>query len=395
MWRQLPRDLKILLASTILANIGGRMTRPFMPLYILALGGSVAQVGVFFTVNTLSAALLRPLGGWFSDAVGRIQAVAIGTVFSLAGTIGYALAPTWTWLLVAAIVMAFGRALVGPSFHAFTAESAPKGYAAQTFGLVNGLFNVCQVIGPLLGGWIIDHYALRAIFWVSAAFMGVASVLRILPAVGRAFRWRQVRLARLQAGFRGLFAGLVGGGLLTWLFVTDSVRDLGVNLYDNLQSVLVEQNGFDEAQIGLLFSMHAVVYLLVSLFGSRLADRWSMVGALSLSGLVHATGLAVLAQWTTPSVFWLYFAMTGIGLGLGDPAFDAFLARSTPRERLGLTFGMFQTAISILATPAPYLGSLLWESVSPISPFWGGAALMLVAGVLTWMTLRPLERDNL
>ncbi|MCB0033872.1 MAG: hypothetical protein KDE51_07630, partial [Anaerolineales bacterium] len=90
MWKNLPRDLKILLYSTILANTSGRMIDPFMPLYILALGGTVAQVGIFFTVNTLAAALMRPAGGWFSDAIGRVQAVAIGGVFSLLGFAGYA-----------------------------------------------------------------------------------------------------------------------------------------------------------------------------------------------------------------------------------------------------------------------------------------------------------------
>ncbi|MCP4423475.1 MAG: MFS transporter, partial [Chloroflexi bacterium] len=81
------------------------MFRPFMPLYILALGGTVTEVGVFFTVNTASAALLRPVGGWFSDAAGRLQAVGIGTVFGLAGFIGYALSPSWEWLLISAITL--------------------------------------------------------------------------------------------------------------------------------------------------------------------------------------------------------------------------------------------------------------------------------------------------
>jgi MFS family permease len=92
-WSQLPLKLKILLASRILADIGSRVYRPFMPIYVLSLGGSVAVVGFFFTFDTIASALLRPFGGWFSDSIGRLQAVGIGTVFGFPGMLGYAIAP--------------------------------------------------------------------------------------------------------------------------------------------------------------------------------------------------------------------------------------------------------------------------------------------------------------
>lgn len=390
MWSNLPRDLKILLISTILANTGGRMTRPFMPLYILALGGGVTEIGIFFTVNTLAAALLRPLGGWFSDRIGRLQAVAIGAVFSFGGQLGYALSPSWGWLLVAAIVMAFGRAVVGPSYQAFIAEAAPKGQTAQTFGLVNGLFTICQIIGPALGGWLAARYELRIMFWAAVVFMTGGTILRILPAFGLTFDWGKVQVSQLKQGLGSLWLGLIGGGLLTWLFITDSLRDVGVQLHDSLQSVLLETNGIDEAQIGLLFSLHAVVYLLVNLFGSRLADRWSAAGALALSGILHAVALGLLALSLTPTAFIAYFVLSATALALGDPAFDAFLAKATPPERLGLTFGIFSTAISIASAPAPYIGSLLWEGVTPVAPFVGGAVFLFVAGIVTWVVLGKL-----
>lgn len=387
MWKNLPRDLKILLYSTILANTSGRMIDPFMPLYILALGGTVAQVGLFFTVNTLAAALMRPAGGWFSDAIGRVQAVAIGGVFSLLGFAGYAISPSWGWLIVSAVVLAVGRSIVGPSYQSFIAESAPKEQLAQTFGLVNGLFTICQIVGPVLGGWLIDQYEIKAIFWVGLGLSTAAALLRIIPAIGRTFAWHTVKFATLRSGLTTLFTALTAGGLLTWLFVTDSVRDVAVKFYDNFQPLLLEQNGIAETQIGVLFSFHAVVYLLVNIFGSRLADRWTPASALAASGFLQAAALLLLALFPTPPMFWLFFALSAVSFGMGDPAFDAFLARSTSKETLGLTFGLFSTAISIFSAPAPYLGSLLWAGVAPTAPFVAGAFFMVAAGLLTWFIL--------
>jgi MFS family permease len=388
-WAQLPIKLKILLVSMILANIGSRVYRPFMPLYILSLGGSVTMVGFFFTFDTIASALLRPFGGWVSDSIGRLQAVGIGTVFGFVGMLGYAIAPTWGWLLTATAVLAFGRSLVGPSFHAYTAEVAPEGGLAQTFGVVNGLFSVVDIIGPLLGGWVAVAFDLKNVFWVAVGFMGGASLLRISVALRQPYHWRLLKFSGLKRGFNIMVLGMVGGGLLTWLFLTDALRDVGVSLYQNLEPVLLQDFGLNEAQIGLVFSMFALVYALSSIFGSRLADRWSAPGVLTLGGVVHAGALAVLVIFQTIPATLVFFVISGLAFGLADPAFDAMLARAAPAGHLGMTFGLFRTAISVAAMPAPLLGAVMWENGSPMLPFLLGAICLLAAAILTWLLLRP------
>jgi MFS family permease len=390
MWKKLPQNLKILLGSMILANIGGRVFQPFMPLYILALGGEIAHVGVFFTIDTVITAIMRPFGGWISDSIGRLQSVGIGTVFGLTGFVGYALSPTWEWLLVASIAMAVGRALVGPSFRAFTAESAPDGKVAQTFGLVNGLFSVVDIIGPALGGWIVLHYGLHSIFWVGVGFFALASALRVAIARRQPYHWEQVRVSRLKTAFRGWWAGLAAGGLLTWLFIDDSLFDLGAQLYHNLQTILLDHNGYSEDQIGLMFSLLAVVYTLTSFVTSRLADRFNAVSILFLGDFIQGLALLFLISGQGPYLFPLYFIFSGIGYGIAEPAFDTILVKAAPKDQLGLTFGLFRSATSILSMPAPYIGSLLWEKVSPDTPFLFGSVFIFIGLGVLWLVLRPI-----
>jgi MFS family permease len=187
--------------------------------------------------------------------------------------------------------------------------------------------------------------------------------------------------------YAALWVALGAGGLLTWLFITDSLRDMGTQSFSNLHPVLLEVRGTGEQEIGTLFSFGAVIYLLVSLFGTRLIDRWGPVRALAASGFLQAIALFILVAHPEQLVFWLFAALTAVALGLGDPAFDAFLAKSTSAKTLGLTFGLFSSAISILSTPMPYLGSLLWDGVWFGAPFVMGAVFLIIAGVLTWVVL--------
>ena len=68
------------LLAMILANIAGTMSRLLMPIYLTELGASVGQVGLVFTLTSVVILALQVLGGWISDNIGRLRAIAIGSV---------------------------------------------------------------------------------------------------------------------------------------------------------------------------------------------------------------------------------------------------------------------------------------------------------------------------
>ena len=107
--------LWLFLVAMIFANIGGNMYGPLMPLYLTELKASVAQVGWFFTISQIIPLLLQILGGWISDSIGRLRAIAIGSTVGVFVFIPLVLASTWQWLLLAeafGAVAQIGRAHV-------------------------------------------------------------------------------------------------------------------------------------------------------------------------------------------------------------------------------------------------------------------------------------------
>jgi MFS family permease len=291
------------------------------------------------------------------------------------------------------VAMAVGRALVGPSFGAYTAEAAGEERVAQTYGLVNGLFSVVDIIGPALGGWIVAQYGLPSIFWVGVGFFAAASAIRVAVARRQPYDWKKVQVNKLQTAFKGWWVGLVGGGLLTWLFIDDSLFDFGNQLFYNLQTILLDNNGFSEDQIGLIFSIHAIVYTLTSFVASRLADRFNAVGILFLGDFIQGMALVFLVTVEGPYVFLLYFIFSGIGYGIAEPAFSKILVKAAPKDHLGLTFGLFRSAASVLSMPAPYVGSLLWERFSPEAPFLSGAVFIFIGLGVLWLVMRPMYKN--
>ena len=134
--------LQLFLFTMILANISGVMSDILMPLYVQSLGASVTQVGLFFTLGAIAPLAFQILGGWLSDSVGRLQAVAIGSIAGIIEMIVAVIAPTWEWLFISVIGAAVTRAFVGPSFRAFIAEETDeenlgRAYAISDSGIVS------------------------------------------------------------------------------------------------------------------------------------------------------------------------------------------------------------------------------------------------------------------
>ena len=96
--------LILFLAAMILANVGNNMFDGLLPLYLKDLDASIPQIGLFFTLAQIAPLLLQILGGWISDSLGRLRAIAIGSVFGVIGFIPLILADTWHWLLLAVAV---------------------------------------------------------------------------------------------------------------------------------------------------------------------------------------------------------------------------------------------------------------------------------------------------
>ena len=66
--------------AMVLANIAGMMSPMLMPIYLTELGAEIKDVGLVFTLTSVVILVLQIFGGWVSDSIGRLRAVAIGSI---------------------------------------------------------------------------------------------------------------------------------------------------------------------------------------------------------------------------------------------------------------------------------------------------------------------------
>jgi MFS family permease len=392
----LSRTVVILLVSMIAANIGGQMYGPLLPLYVQQLGASIEQIGLFFTLSMIAPLMFQILGGWLSDSLGRVQAMAIGSLAGLGGYIVFTIAPSWGWLLLAMVGISVATSFVGPSFQALVAEESKEENRGRVFGLVQSSFLITGVIGAPLGGFLSDQVGFRWMFAVAASLYALATVIRVSMARRLRHQQRQQESDRPAPSFSGLkkslatMAALIaGGGIITWIFLSDGVMDISFNMVGNLFPLYFNNiMGISMTQLGFLGAVASLVTMALTTFGGLLSDKVGERVGIILGNAALVSALVIMLNVSSFPLFILAWGMLGLGQALVGPAYNSLISKVVPNNMRGIAFGFFSTSLGVISLPSPYIGTWLWQRFSPRAPFYVLMTSLLALMPLIWIKFR-------
>ena len=150
------------------------------------------QIGFITLTFQITASLLQPVIGHYTDRKPMPYSLPIGMVFTLIGLLLLAVAPTFPLLLLAAALIGMGSAVFHPeSSRVARMASGGKHGFAQSFFQVGG--NTGSAIGPLLAVFIILPHGQIGSAWFSlAALLGIFVLIRVS-------RWYKAHLTHLQS----------------------------------------------------------------------------------------------------------------------------------------------------------------------------------------------------
>ena len=386
----------LFMLAMILANMGGSMYGPLEALYLKELGAGIGQIGLFYTLSHIIPLLLQILGGWISDTLGRLRAIAIGSVVGLFVYLPLILATRWEWILIASALSAVTRSLIGPSFDAFIADHSAAENRARLYGITQTLFGVVAVIGPFLGGVLVDAMGFKRMLMVAAALYLIATIIRISMARDATKKQtvpqQKLTLVSLKANLGTMFSLIMAGGLFTWILITDGVRDIFFNMSFSFLSVYMQEIAqLSIRDIGLMSSIFGLAMMAVMIPAGWLADRVGERVNIAISFLFLSVSIGMIATLPPASPGWIYgigWVIAGLGVGLATPAYQSLISKAVPPRLRGVAFGLFSTSLGLVSLPAPLIGGYLWENISPQFPFMLTALASLLAIIPVWFKFK-------
>lgn len=352
------------------------------PLLKSAFALTFAQVGLMTLAQQVTASLLQPVVGYYTDRRPTPYSLVVGMSFSLVGLLLLSVAPTFPALLAAAALMGIGSSVFHPeSSRVARMASGGRHGLAQSLFQVGG--NLGSSFGPLLGAFLVAPRGQRSIAWCSLL---AALAMLVLWRVGGWYRARHIESSRQSVFAQPTSARRLSDrnvasplAILGALIFSKYLYLAGLNSYYTFFLITKFHVSVRTAQLDLFVFLAAVAAGTIlggpigDKFGVRYVIWFSILGVLPFSlVLPHA------------NLFWTPILTVVIGLVLAS-AFSAIVvyAQELVPGRVGLISGVFfGFAFGIAGLGAAVLGR--FADAFGIEAVYKVCAFLPAIGVLAW-----------
>ena len=310
------------------------------PMLKAAFALSFAQVGLLTLTQQLTASVLQPIVGWYTDRRPMPYSLVVGMAFSLVGLLLLARAPTFAAILMAALLMGIGSAVFHPeSSRVARMASGGRHGLAQSVFQVGG--NIGSSFGPLLAAFLVLPRGQSSLAWCALLALVAMVVLWKIGGWHRAWRPRALDVSagsstdhrpRVSSRRVGWSLAILAALIFSKYFYLASLHTYYTFYLINKFHVSVRT-----AQIDLFIFLAAVAAgtILGGPIGDRIGRKLVIWG--SILGVLPFTLLLPYAN-----LFWTPILTVVIGLILAS-AFSAIVvyAQELVPGRVGLISGVF------------------------------------------------------
>jgi MFS family permease len=206
--RPAPANGGWIIAATILGSsmafIDGTVVNVALPALQSALRATLADVQWVVESYALSLAALLLIGGSLGDQYGRRKIFAAGVVLFSVASAWCGLAPGIRQLIIARGLQGIGGALLVPGSLALISANFSETERGRAIGTWSGFTSITAAIGPVLGGWFVEHGSWRWVFFINIP-LGMVVLMLALWKVPES---RSANQSRQFDWFGGLLAAL-------------------------------------------------------------------------------------------------------------------------------------------------------------------------------------------
>jgi EmrB/QacA subfamily drug resistance transporter len=214
-----------ILATTILASsmvfIDGTVVNVALPALQREFGATAAQAQWIVESYALFLASLLLVGGSAGDRFGRRRIFTLGVALFAAASAWCAMAGSIEQLLIARAVQGVGGALLVPGSLALISASFPQDVRGKAIGTWSGWTAITAALGPVIGGFLIEHWSWRYAFLLNIPLAAIVLLLafRFIPEsrntrVAARLDWAGAALA--STGLGALVFGLIESSSSGW-----------------------------------------------------------------------------------------------------------------------------------------------------------------------------------
>ncbi len=407
-----PRVLPILFATLLLDMVGFGIVFPIIPVlftdpsspsFLLtgySKGAQFLLAGFVTALWGMTQFIAAPIAGELSDRFGRKRLLMVGVgVLGLSQVlfgVGIEMGSIALLLVSRAIAgIAAGNAAIAQATIADV--TAPKD-RAKSFGLIGAAFGIGFILGPLLAGWITavsDDPAMP--MWV-AGMLGAVNVVFVAVFLPETNKRGAVTHARFNVWKGARNIALAARDVeMRPLYIASFLYLFGFGFLPPFYGVfLVNQWGFNEAQVGMAFAAVGVCVSFAQLVVLRmLTRRYNERQILRVSLALVAISMVTFSFMPSVALVIAMIPFTSIPQGLSMANMAALISRAAPADRQGVAMGINGSLMALGSALAPAIGGAASAAANIHMPFVLGGICIGAAWVVLFLVAMPRRAASL
>jgi MFS transporter, DHA1 family, tetracycline resistance protein len=375
--------LGLMFLTVFIDLIGFGIILPLLPLYVKQFGATGFAAGLLLMSYSLMQFFFAPMWGRLSDKIGRKPVLLISLAASAAGYAIWGFSTSLAMLFVSRIVAGFGNANLAVA-QAYIADVTPEEYRAQGMGMIGAAFGLGFVLGPAIAGLVIS-------FGVHPNMLGfIAAGFSIIDLIFTAFCLPEPETRKGKAhnvfslGADFFFKTITDKKFSLSLFIIFISTFAFANMETTLVLLTSQYYNFTMAQNSYLFAGLGLVMVVIQ--GGlirQLSKKYPDAQLVSIGTALIAVGLVLTPITHSFVVLCVALIILATGSGINNPSNSSLLSKLSPSDETGGVMGIGQSMSTLGRIFGPMVGGFLFDTMGAGSPYWLGAAVMLVACVLS------------
>lgn len=390
-----------LIIAMLFGALDGTIVGTAMPRIVGELGGLDLMTWLT-TAYMLTSTTVVPIAGKLADLIGRRVIYVTGLVIFMAGSVLSGMTDNMTQLIIFRGIQGIGGGIMMPMAMIIVGDLFTGKERAKWQGVFGALYGLASVIGPQIGGFIVDALNWRWVFYINlpvgilAAFfiwhglnkhqstgkvkidlagmftmiVGVVSLLLALTFGGKDYAWTSWQII-------GLFV-LAAVAICAFILIESKAAEpiLPVSLFKNRAFTVLNGIGFlmsigmfgaivfvplymqgvvgvSATQSGTIMTPMMITMIIMSVIGGQIVYKIGVKTQIFTGLIIMAASFWLLTTMgidTTKLTATLYMMILGMGLGLVMPILTLALQESFPPSELGVVTSSSQFFRSIGGT---------------------------------------------
>ena len=381
--------IAFVLTLTSVFFIAMKGNRIVVTLFAVDLGAGPLQTGILFALHGIFPFLLAIRAGRIADRFDNRLLMYWGlAIYAIAMLLPF-LWPGMMALYLCAAIGGFTSMLFVLATQNYIGSLATPQSRTKYFSYYAIGESVGQVIGPVILGYVIDHWQHPRAFLLLTA---VTIMTLVMTYAGRERLPKYVPKPVPAVEEQRRMSDLLKLPAMRAALITNAVVMIGWDLFNLYMPVYMRNIGFSATTIGAIMGSYGVAAIITRLAIPPITARWGVQRMIAGALLLAAAGFVFVPSTNAPALLMLLSFIIGLGVGCGQPLSMTLTYNAAPPGRVAESIAM-RLAVSygahvFIPTAFGALGSLI--GLAPV--FWLCSVALTGGSVMNWRSGKANRR---